>query len=65
MGVGILAGMPLSKVIGSISTGMGETLGFVAIVVGLGAIFGKMLEISGGAEVLARTMIERLGLRRA
>lgn len=65
MGVGILAGMPLSDVIGSLSTGMGETLGFVAIVVGLGAIFGKMLEISGGAEVLARTMIERLGLRRA
>jgi Gnt-I system low-affinity gluconate transporter len=40
---------------------MGETLGFVAVVVGLGAMFGRMLEISGGVERLARGLLEKLG----
>jgi Gnt-I system low-affinity gluconate transporter len=51
--VGIAAGMPLSSVTKSIQEGMAGTLGFVATVVGLGAIFGQMLESSGGAESLA------------
>lgn len=45
--VGAAAGMPLDKVIESIQNGMGGTLGFVAVVVGLGAMFGQMLEVSG------------------
>ncbi|WP_106495895.1 GntP family permease [Lentibacillus sp. Marseille-P4043] len=59
--VGIAAGMPLSGVIESIESGMGGTLGFVAVVVGLGAMFGKMLEVSGGAERLAQTLINKFG----
>ncbi|MDN3436607.1 gluconate:H+ symporter [Planococcus sp. APC 3900] len=59
--VGIAAGMPLGEVINSIQNGMGGTLGFVAVVVGLGAMFGKMLEVSGGAERLAATMISKFG----
>ncbi|MFD1861302.1 gluconate:H+ symporter [Planococcus chinensis] len=59
--VGIAAGMPLNEVITSIQNGMGGTLGFVAVVVGLGAMFGKMLEVSGGAERLAATMINKFG----
>ncbi|MGB6407582.1 MAG: gluconate:H+ symporter, partial [Planococcus donghaensis] len=59
--VGIAAGMPLNEVIASIQSGMGGTLGFVAVVVGLGAMFGKMLEVSGGAERLAATMIDKFG----
>ncbi|ANU21930.1 gluconate:H+ symporter [Planococcus donghaensis] len=59
--VGIAAGMPLNEVIASIQSGMGGTLGFVAVVVGLGAMFGKMLEVSGGAERLAATMIAKFG----
>ncbi|ANU26978.1 gluconate:H+ symporter [Planococcus versutus] len=59
--VGIAAGMPLNEVIISIQNGMGGTLGFVAVVVGLGAMFGKMLEVSGGAERLASTMISKFG----
>ena len=42
--VGLLSGMPPQGVINSIQDGMGGTLGFVATVVGLGAIFGQMLE---------------------
>lgn len=59
--LGIAAGMPLGDVIQSIQNGMGGTLGFVAVVVGLGAMFGKMLEVSGGAERLAATLIAKFG----
>lgn len=65
MFVGIATGMPLSDVISSIQKGMGGTLGFVATVVGLGAIFGQILESSGGAEALARTMIRKFGTEKA
>ena len=59
--VGVTAGMPLNNVIESIQKGMGGTLGFVAVVVGLGAMFGQMLEVSGGAERLAQTLLQRFG----
>jgi len=59
--VGVLAGMPLSAITASIQNGMGGTLGFVATVVGLGAIFGQMLESSGGAESLARYLVKKFG----
>ncbi|MEJ6529917.1 MULTISPECIES: GntT/GntP/DsdX family permease [unclassified Exiguobacterium] len=59
--VGVAAGMPLGDVIASIQSGMGGTLGFVAVVVGLGAMFGKMLEVSGGAERLAQTLVSKFG----
>ncbi|OQP06177.1 gluconate transporter [Geobacillus sp. 46C-IIa] len=63
--VGAAAGMPLDKVIESIQNGMGGTLGFVAVVVGLGAMFGQMLEVSGGAERLAQTLINKFGESKA
>jgi Gnt-I system low-affinity gluconate transporter len=65
MYAGIVAGMPLQEVLASIREGMGNTLGFVAIVVGLGAIFGQILESTGGAEALAHGLIRRLGIERA
>ncbi len=63
--VGILAGMPLSQISKSIQDGMAGTLGFVATVVGLGAIFGQMLESSGGARSLAHYLIRKFGTKRA
>ena len=59
--VGILAGMPISKITESIEQGMGSTLGFIATVVGLGAIFGQMLESSGGAKSLANYLLKKFG----
>lgn len=59
--VGIIAGMPLSAITLSIQEGMAGTLGFVATVVGLGAIFGQMIESSGGAESLAHHLIKKFG----
>jgi len=63
--VGFATGMPPEDILKSIQNGMGGVLGFVAIVVGLGAIFGKMLEHSGGADVLAQTLINRFGISKA
>jgi Gnt-I system low-affinity gluconate transporter len=63
--VGILAGMPLEDILVSIQEGMGGTLGFVAVVVGLGAIFGQILESSGGAESLAHYLVKKFGTDKA
>lgn len=65
MFVGIATGMPLKNILDSIQEGMGGTLGFVAIVVGLGAIFGQMLESSGGAESMAHYLVKKFGEKRA
>jgi Gnt-I system low-affinity gluconate transporter len=59
--VGIASGMPLNDITQSIQDGMAGTLGFVATVVGLGAIFGQMLESSGGAESLAHYLVKKFG----
>lgn len=61
IGVGLAAGMTPDTVLTSVQTGMGNTLGFVAIVVGLGSMFGMMLEESGGAERLAGKMVSFFG----
>ncbi|MFO8239856.1 MAG: gluconate:H+ symporter [Dissulfuribacterales bacterium] len=62
---GYSAGMTPASILESIQEGMGGTLGFIAVVVGLGAIFGKILEYSGGAEALAMFMINRFGEEKA
>lgn len=63
--VGLAAGMPAAGILESIQNGMGGTLGFVATVVGLGAIFGQILEHSGGAEALAQTLLKKFGQENA
>lgn len=63
--VGILTGMPLTEITTSIQNGMGNTLGFIATVVGLGAIFGQMLETSGGAKSLSRYLLKKFGKNKA
>lgn len=65
MFVGLVAGMPASKIITSMQQGMAGTLGFVATVVGLGAIFGQILEHSGGAESLAHSLLQKFGKENA
>lgn len=59
--VGILAGMQPLDIIKTVKDGMGNTLGFVAVVVGLGAMFGAILEHSGGAEALAKYLLQKFG----
>lgn len=57
--VGVLAGMAPGNIIDTIKAGMGSTLGFVAVVVGLGAMFGAILEHSGGAEAVAGFLLKK------
>lgn len=63
--VGLLAGMPLLKIVESVQTGMAGTLGFIAIVVGLGAMFGAILEHSGGVQALAAYILGKTGEKQA
>lgn len=62
--VGLGAGMPFEEVLNSIQEGMGGILGFIAIIVGLGTIIGKLLEVSGGAEALAQNIMQVFGTER-
>lgn len=63
--VGAGAGMPVPDIFQSIQDGMGSVLGFVAVIVGLGAIFGQLMEASGGAEVMARRLLQWFGEKKA
>lgn len=62
--LGLATGMPVAKILQSIEAGLGSTLGFIATILGFGTILGKMLEVSGGAERLARTLINAIGEKR-
>lgn len=63
--IGLIGGMPVSMIVDTVNKGMGETLKGIALLVGLGSMFGAILEISGGAERVALTMIRRFGEARA
>lgn len=63
--IGIGAGMPFQSVLDSIADGVGSTLASIAVVIGLGAMFGRMLEVSGGAESLAASLLSKSGERNA
>jgi gluconate:H+ symporter, GntP family len=64
LGLGIVAGMPMSTIIHSFETGLGGTLGHIAIVVALGTMLGKMMAESGAAETVANTLIRWFGEKR-
>ena len=59
--LGLVAGMPMATIVKSFETGNGNTLGHIAIVVGLGTMLGKMMAESGGAERIATTLINLFG----
>lgn len=63
--VGVLAGMPPMDIIANMQEGMGSTLGYIAIVVGLGAMFGAILESSGGVQSLAAYILQKTGQEKA
>jgi GntP family gluconate:H+ symporter len=61
----IAAGIPLDVVPDALLYGFADTLGEVALLVGFGVMLGRMLEVTGGAQVLADTLIGRFGQERA
>lgn len=61
----LATGVPITEIVNTLVGGFGSTLGSVALLVGLGAMLGKLIEASGGAKVLADAMINRFGEHRA
>ncbi|MBR7653862.1 GntP family permease [Brucella oryzae] len=61
----LATGIPAGNILTTITSAFGSTLGGVALLVGLGAMLGRLLEISGGAQALADDLIRRFGEKRA
>jgi Gnt-I system low-affinity gluconate transporter len=57
--------MSPSSLLASITAGMGNTLGFIAVVVGLGTMLGGLLEFAGGVRAIAGSLLARAGEARA
>src|SRR6266516_1249836 len=64
LGLGTAAGMPFVSVVKAFQEGVGGVLGFIAIVVALGTMLGKMMAESGGATRIATTLISLFGEKR-
>jgi GntP family gluconate:H+ symporter len=62
--VGLASRMPLGEIPRAFQGGVGATLGFVAMVIGLGTVIGKLLAESGGAAVVSSAVIRAMGQRR-
>lgn len=63
--VAVATGIDLSTIGDILEDGVGGTLGFLTLIIGFGAVLGKLLEVSGGAERLATTMVNAIGKQRA
>jgi GntP family gluconate:H+ symporter len=71
--VALAAGLPVEQIVGSaqkssgslLEGGFGGILGHIAAIIGLGTLLGAILEASGGAEVLTRTLLRAFGEKRA
>ncbi len=63
--IGLIAGMPASDIVTAVNDGIGNTLKGIALLVGLGSMFGAILEASGGAQTLAVTMVKWFGDKKA
>ena len=61
----ILGGVPPSAVADAVTEGMGNTLGYIAVVIGVGTMLGEMIQASGGASKIASTIIRVFGERKA
>lgn len=63
--IGLTAGMPFEQIIQAVNDGIGNTLEGIALLVGLGSMFGAILETSGGAQSIAVTMVKKFGDEKA
>lgn len=63
--IGVGAGMPGGMIIDTINKGISRTLEGIALLIGLGSMFGAILEISGGAQRIATTLLAKFGESKA
>jgi gluconate transporter len=61
LGTGMALGMPIEKVIKSVETGVGSTLGQLAMVIGFGAMLGELLAESGAIQRISTRLIDMFG----
>src|SRR5688500_632396 len=61
---GLFGGMSVNETLDSITRGFGATLASIGIVIGLGVMMGRILEVSGAAEQIAHAFIRWMGKRR-
>ncbi|MET8976805.1 gluconate:H+ symporter [Streptomyces sp. NPDC004539] len=64
IGVALAAGVPAADLVKTVEEGMGATLGHIATIIALGAMIGRVIELSGGAHAFAHSLIDRFGARR-
>ena len=62
IGIGIAQGMPLDILVKSIEKGIGNTLGFLVMILGLGAMLGKLVAESGAAQQITNGLIRIFGV---
>ncbi|MCA1180474.1 GntP family permease [Bacillus licheniformis] len=60
-GVALALGMPFDDIVKTIEQGLGGTLGHIALIFGLGAMLGKLIADSGGAQRIAMTLVNKFG----
>lgn len=60
--VGVTSGMQLSEVVSSFQEGIGETLGFLVLILGFGAMLGKLVADSGAAQKIATKLVSLFGI---
>jgi Gnt-I system high-affinity gluconate transporter len=63
LAIGIGQGMELNAIVDSIEKGIGNTLGFLVMILGLGAMLGKLVAESGAAQKITNGLIELFGLK--
>ncbi len=61
--VGIAEGMELQSVVTSIQNGIGNTLGFLILILGLGAMLGKLVADSGAAQRITSKLVDKFGIK--
>ncbi len=63
-GYGLMSGMPFSQIVASVNTGFGNIVGQIGIVIVVGCIIGTFLEESGGAFIMAKSVMKLAGEKR-
>ena len=61
--VGIFQGMELADLVLSIQRGIGNTLGFLVLILGLGAMLGKLVADSGAAQQITEQLVKKFGIK--
>ena len=65
MVIGLGAGMSVPTLVSTVEKGAGETLQGIVLLIGLGSLFGGILEVSGGAQCVAQTLVNKFGEKKA